>query len=74
MASNAGENDEYIEMEISALNEIGNILAGSYLSSLADFTGLRYVADGAILSRWTWQVQFLAMDYSNLARWAMMLC
>ncbi|SET43038.1 chemotaxis protein CheC [Paenibacillus sp. NFR01] len=28
------------EMELSALNEIGNILAGSYLSSLADFTSL----------------------------------
>ncbi|WP_150267701.1 chemotaxis protein CheC [Paenibacillus tepidiphilus] len=28
------------EMEMSALNEIGNILAGSYLSSLADFTQL----------------------------------
>lgn len=30
----------YTEMEMSALNEIGNILAGSYLSSLADFTNL----------------------------------
>ncbi|WP_090586028.1 MULTISPECIES: chemotaxis protein CheC [unclassified Paenibacillus] len=30
----------YTEMELSALNEIGNILAGSYLSSLADFTQL----------------------------------
>jgi chemotaxis protein CheC len=28
------------EMEISALHEVGNILAGSYLSSLADFTKL----------------------------------
>lgn len=28
------------EMELSALSEIGNILAGSYLSSLADFTNL----------------------------------
>ena len=35
------ENEEsYSEMEISALNEIGNILAGSYLTSLADFTNL----------------------------------
>ncbi|WP_425415280.1 chemotaxis protein CheC [Paenibacillus stellifer] len=32
--------DELSEMELSALNEIGNILAGSYLSSLADFTSL----------------------------------
>ncbi|MGO4542009.1 chemotaxis protein CheC [Paenibacillus sp. 2TAB19] len=30
----------YSEMELSALCEIGNILAGSYLSSLADFTHL----------------------------------
>jgi chemotaxis protein CheC len=30
----------YSEMELSALCEIGNILAGSYLSSLADFTRL----------------------------------
>ncbi|MFB6363987.1 chemotaxis protein CheC [Paenibacillus elgii] len=36
----AVEGDEYSEMELSALNEIGNILAGSYLSSLADFTQL----------------------------------
>jgi chemotaxis protein CheC len=34
------EEDQYTEMELSALNEIGNILAGSYLSSLADFTHL----------------------------------
>lgn len=36
----AGEEDEYTEMELSALCEIGNILAGSYLSSLGDLTGL----------------------------------
>lgn len=34
------EQEGYSEMELSALCEIGNILAGSYLSSLADFTGL----------------------------------
>lgn len=35
------DSDEgYSEMELSALNEIGNILAGSYLTSLADFTNL----------------------------------
>jgi chemotaxis protein CheC len=32
------EQEEFSEMEISALQEVGNILAGSYLSSLADFT------------------------------------
>jgi len=30
----------YSELELSALSEIGNILTGSYLSSLADFIGL----------------------------------
>jgi Chemotaxis protein CheC, inhibitor of MCP methylation len=34
------EEGVYTDMELSALNEIGNILAGSYLSSLADFTRL----------------------------------
>ncbi|GGG80638.1 chemotaxis protein CheC [Paenibacillus radicis (ex Gao et al. 2016)] len=34
------EQEGYSEMELSALCEIGNILAGSYLSSLADFTHL----------------------------------
>lgn len=34
------DQEEYTELELSALNEIGNILAGSYLSSLADFTNL----------------------------------
>ncbi|WP_046215381.1 chemotaxis protein CheC [Paenibacillus wulumuqiensis] len=36
----ASEEEFFTEMEQSALAEIGNILAGSYLSSLADFTGL----------------------------------
>lgn len=31
---------QFDEMELSALQEIGNILAGSYLSALADFTKL----------------------------------
>jgi chemotaxis protein CheC len=34
------DDEHYSEMELSALSEIGNILAGSYLSSLADFTQL----------------------------------
>ncbi|WP_172679244.1 chemotaxis protein CheC [Paenibacillus pini] len=34
------EEGDFNEMEQSALSEIGNILAGSYLSSLADFTKL----------------------------------
>ncbi|WP_435921226.1 chemotaxis protein CheC [Paenibacillus sp. DYY-L-2] len=32
--------ESFSEMEWSALSEIGNILAGSYISSLADFTNL----------------------------------
>lgn len=53
------EDDEFTEMEQSAISEIGNILAGSYLSSLADFTklamfptvpGLAMDMAGAILS------------------------
>ncbi len=35
-----GGSGELSEMEMSALHEIGNILTGSYLSSLADFTHL----------------------------------
>ncbi|WP_202887155.1 chemotaxis protein CheC [Cohnella zeiphila] len=36
----SADGDDYSELELSALCEIGNILAGSYLSSLADLTGL----------------------------------
>lgn len=34
------EEGEFTEMEISALKEIGNIITGSYLSSLSQLTGL----------------------------------
>ncbi|MFV9509836.1 chemotaxis protein CheC [Tepidibacillus sp. LV47] len=37
----ANQQDFFSELETSALNELGNILAGSYLSSLADFTNLK---------------------------------
>ncbi|MBH5316619.1 chemotaxis protein CheC [Paenibacillus sp. GSMTC-2017] len=59
LAMNHQDDDGYSEMELSALCEIGNILAGSYLSSLADFTRLSMVPSvpaiahdmaGAILS------------------------
>lgn len=33
--------DHFSELELSALSEIGNILAGSYLSSMSDFTRLK---------------------------------
>lgn len=34
------ENKEFSEMELSALNEIGNIIAGAYLSSLSSLTNV----------------------------------
>ncbi|MCG0314926.1 MAG: chemotaxis protein CheC [Calditerricola sp.] len=40
LGASPGE-EGFNEMESSALQEIGNILSGSYLSSLADLTGLR---------------------------------
>lgn len=45
------ESDDYFsDMEISALSEIGNILTGSYLSSLSDFTKLNMVPSVPALS------------------------
>ena len=50
---------EFTEMDLSALNEIGNIIAGAYLSSLSALTNMRISASvpymsidmaGAILS------------------------
>jgi chemotaxis protein CheC len=51
--------EDFTEMDLSALNEIGNIIAGAYLSSLSSLTNLRITASipymsidmaGAILS------------------------
>ncbi len=53
------DNDEFSEMELSALQEIGNIIAGAYLSSLSTLTHMTIVSSvpymaidmaGAILS------------------------
>lgn len=41
--TNNEEQSDFKEMEYSALKEIGNILAGSYLSSLADLTNLKMI-------------------------------
>lgn len=43
MGLTAEAEEVFTEMEISALCEIGNILAGSYLSSLSDFTKLSMI-------------------------------
>ncbi len=41
MGNPAGDTrDEFNEMELSALNEIGNIISGAYLSSLSSLTNL----------------------------------
>lgn len=59
MGKNAEAEEEYSEIEISALKEIGNILAGSYLSALSVLTNLKIMPSipdmaidmaGAILS------------------------
>ncbi len=51
--------EEFSDMDLSALNEIGNIIAGAYLSSLSSLTNLKIIASvphmaidmaGAILS------------------------
>ena len=59
MGNQSSNQTEFTEMEYSALKEIGNIIAGAYLSSLSTLTGIRIDASipymsidmaGAILS------------------------
>lgn len=59
MGRNSGSIEEFSEIELSALKEIGNILAGSYLSALSSLTNLKIMPSvpdmaidmaGAILS------------------------
>lgn len=59
MGTDSAPDADFSEMEYSALGEIGNIIAGSYLSALSSLTGLKIVATvpamtidmaGAILS------------------------
>lgn len=40
----------FLEMEMSALNEIGNIVSGSYLSALSGLTGMKMVSSVPALS------------------------
>lgn len=41
MMGMASEGEDFTEMELSALKEIGNIIAGAYLNSLSTLTGLK---------------------------------
>lgn len=41
---------DFSEMEMSALNEIGNIVSGSYLSALSGLTGMKMVSSVPALS------------------------
>lgn len=41
---------DFSEMEMSALNEIGNIVSGSYLSALSGLTGMKMVSSFPALS------------------------
>lgn len=59
LGSDTNVEDEFSDMELSALNEIGNIIAGAYLSSLSALTNLTITSSipymaidmaGAILS------------------------
>ena len=54
-----GEDEDFSEMELSAMQEIGNIIAGAYLSSLSALTNMKITSSvpymaidmaGAILS------------------------
>ena len=42
--------EDFSEMEMSALNEIGNIVSGSYLSALSGLTGMKMVSSVPALS------------------------
>lgn len=43
MGGMVSESEEYTEMELSALNEVGNIISGAYISSLATLTNLKII-------------------------------
>lgn len=50
MGEGAGNNEGFDEMELSALNEIGNIISGAYITSLATLTGLKIITSIPSLS------------------------
>ena len=47
--------EEFTEMDLSALNEIGNIISGAYLSSLSQLTNLTFISS----------VPYLAIDMAG---------
>lgn len=55
MGRNTSEFKEFDEMDLSALREIGNIIAGSYLSALAGLTGMTITSS----------VPYLAIDMAG---------
>ncbi len=57
MMTNEPDDQPFGEMELSALKEIGNIIAGSYLSALSSLTNL-VITRPFHTSRWTWQHRF----------------
>lgn len=50
MGTELPESEDFSELEISALKEIGNIISGAYLSSLSSLTNLRIVSSVPYLS------------------------
>jgi len=50
LTGRTGHIEEFTEMDLSALQEIGNIIAGSYLSSISAFTSLTITASVPYLS------------------------
>ena len=43
-SADVNKQDEFSEIELSALNEVGNIISGAYLSSLSTLTGLSIIS------------------------------
>lgn len=50
MGSSGAKLQEFSEMDLSALKEIGNIIAGSYLSSISTFTNMTITSSIPYLS------------------------
>ena len=44
MGADVNKQDEFSEIELSALNEVGNIISGAYLSPLSTLTGLSIIS------------------------------